>query len=155
MGARVPGMDQNAGDEPDRISALLDLWRGTGARISERRNYEWKIAFGVWAAQLGAMAELLSHNHPPTPGWLSGPYLGAGIAVAVLHLLYLFQFVGPQNKRDATIAVGYERAVLSELQLEIKIDGPYTGPGDWARLFEIGVTSLLAVIGPLAINRWC
>ncbi len=152
-----------------RIDALLTLWQGAGARLTDRRNYEWKIAFGVWGAQLVAMGELLTHItnanrtqlHHMSLFW---GYLGTGLILAVLHAWYVIAFVRDRNYRDLTLAVRYEQRVL-ELLGEDKVicvpDPRIRANRKWwkakaplapSHVFEAGLTAFLAVIGPLAVH---
>ena len=93
-----------------KVAALLDLWKGSGARITERRSYEWKIAFGVWGAQLAAMGVLLAHSsNIHSRLLLFSVYLAGGVVVAALHAMYVGRFVSIRNKEDSKQAKYYER----------------------------------------------
>jgi hypothetical protein len=140
-----------ADPDPD-VAALLELWRGTLERIAERRSYEWKIAFGVWAAQLLAMGELITHSSSIRRAWLLfGFYLAAGTVIVVLHWVYLRRFMKVRTNEEGTRARLYEEEAAKRV-----LGAPLTiavadGPGTAAHYFELGVTLALAVIGPVAI----
>lgn len=157
--SRLTRVGQNGEVEPlsetapeEAVSALLQLWKGTRERIAERRSYEWKIAFGVWAAQLLAMGELITHSESIRRAWLLFAfYLGAGIIVFVLHWTYLRRFVKVRSEEEGERAKGYEEAAAN-LVLGAPLDLELSeGTGDWAHTFELGVTFALAVIGPIAV----
>ena len=135
----------------DDLPFLIDLWKQAGVRITERRSYEWKIAFGVWASQLAAMGFLLSKRanlHLSTSFWWE--YLVAGAVLSVLHVLYVFGFVRVRNRSDANVGKSYERIIQEAIGVDVTLPG--SPSFNFAILFEVGVTFFLAFIGPLAIR---
>jgi len=154
-------------DDDQKAAKLIELWNGTSARIVERRSYEWKIAFGVWGAQLVAMGVLLAHSNDVRLRWfLFVVYLLGGLIIGALHASYVWCFVRVRNKEDACQAKVYEKAVVKCLFDDLQIDDlqiddlqiddlqkvdTNDGPSVWSWRFEVGVTLVLAVLGPVAI----
>jgi hypothetical protein len=133
--------------------ALLELWKGSAARVTERRSYEWKIAFGVWTAQLVTLGELIAHNSDIHSRWpLFGVYLAGGVVVAALHAIYVGRFVSTRNKEDSNQAKYYEKeAAKLIIGKEFTLLPTSPKASKWSQIFEVGVTTVLAAIGPVAI----
>jgi hypothetical protein len=170
-GQNVSVTGEGASDAPDReaVPALLELWKGTSDRTVERRAFEWKIAFGIWAAQLATIALLIQHHEDlglADRTDFSDEYLFAGVALAGLHALYLIGFIRVRNARDARIGVQYERAIIAALGVTIELEAPAVNVSEpwfkrwwwtgwsFAQLFEVGVSGFLAYVGPAAIDAW-
>jgi hypothetical protein len=147
-------------DDQHKVDALIELWRGTGARITERRSYEWKIAFGVWGAQLIAMGVLLAHVTPTNKSslhdwWFFAIYLGGGAVVALLHTFYTVGFVRTNMRKDTRLAISYERAIgcLLKTKLEVPVEMvKEKAELSSVHLFSFGMTWFLAILGPVAIH---
>jgi hypothetical protein len=145
----------------DDREALVELWKGTGGRITERRSYEWKIAFGLWTAQLLTIGLLFSnsgefsHNHW---GFLTA-YLVAGLLLTGLHAHYVFCFIVKRNEFESSLARAYEADLHAELGGSISWntktqfeDAPARRWYNPANGFSVGVTLFLAVVGPIAVG---
>lgn len=146
-----------------KCDALLELWQRTGARITERRSYEWKIAFGVWGAMLVAMGEVLTHSKDLRTSAFAGDhwglsfwiYLSAGLSVAALHAFYAFGYVRTQNHKDSLAAKHYEKALTDAIGIRespLINDSLAKAPLKAAFYFEAGITLFLAVMGPLIVH---
>jgi hypothetical protein len=149
----------------DDKEVLLELWKGTGARVVERRSYEWKIAFGLWAAQLTTLSVLLlnSNKLDLDRDWFWAMYLGAGLMLTGLHAIYVLKFIRYGNHRDSTLARAYEADLHSALGDAIsastkttfkrtpQASDPATPPYTAANWFAIGVTGFLSVVAPVAV----
>jgi len=154
-----------------KCETLLELWKGTGARITERRSYEWKIAFGVWGALLVTLGEVITHSQSFRSG--SIPHLGddfqmGGIALTTIHAVYVLGFVWFRNKKDSRTAIHYENQILKTLTVPpvppvtskwrmtrwlLNQSWSSSIPAMAVPLFQVGITGFLAVIiGPAAIH---
>jgi hypothetical protein len=157
----------------DENEVLVELWKGTGARITERRSYEWKIAFGLWTAQLLAIGFTLSNigkvENRAAFGWL---YLLAGLVLSGLHAYYVLGFIVPGNEYESSLARRYEADLHDKLdsvskdtrrkfndtpaerrreKRRQKCKKPSRVPYTSANWFAVAVTVFLALIGPLAV----
>lgn len=81
------------------------------ARAARRQANEWKVNFGVWAAQLAAVGVLLG-TRTTFWSWFSCAYLAAGGVLVALHAAHVAWFVMPRNNKDAEIAIHYENRIL-------------------------------------------
>jgi hypothetical protein len=143
----------------DDEDALVELWKGTGARVTERRSYEWKIAFGLWTAQLLTVGLLFNNaSEFDRNNWLFlGLYLGAGLLLTALHACYVFGFVVGRNKYESELARAYERDLHAALGTSISWNTKTWFEKAPAQLYNsanflsVGVTIFLALVGPIAI----
>lgn len=151
-------------DTKRRFDAIVELWKQPWQRISERRSYEWRVAFTLWTA-LAAFIGLV------VTGRLSAPRQALvwaikiiGLIVCVLHAWYLCG-LGKAHDTDRHIAIHYERIlqVLAnagfEKDLAEKLEGirkkQGTLFGDWSRRIQIAVTILIycaAILAALATD---
>lgn len=150
-------MDEDTKRQCDVIMKLRDeSWK----RIFERRHYEWRAAYTLWAA-LGAFIVIaltnkgifVSHNCFTLAGVII-----IGAALCIFHGLWL-KGLGRATDDDRQIAIHYEKKLrsLSKSELEgerekelDKHSNKQRGLfGDWSRSIQFFVTMVLsiAVIG--------
>ncbi len=161
--------------ESDRTcQTLLEMWKGTSARIAQRRGYEWKIAFGFWGAMLITMSVLLSKGNLDS-WWFWYLYFLVGVLVTIAHNVYIFKYLAVRNRDDSRLARTYEKQILKALDqgvvdyqsifrvlCEIENrpsrrerapnDSWWKDPSDVANVFQGAVTAFLAFVGPLAVH---
>ena len=152
-------MPEEADRVPAELQALLTLWSGTGRRITERRGYEWKIAFGIWGAQLASIGLLLEHRSDIGRSF-SWVYLIASLVLVGLHAGYVMGFIRVNNRKDAELGKAYEREITTrihagdDIAARLSESKSATAPLSWAHAFSAGVTFVLAVAGPFAVGHW-
>jgi len=140
--------------EEVRAHLLLEAWKQTGARRTERRSYEWKIAFGMWAALL-LSAQLVASRGAEVAPSIDNHGLVRVLAAVTLtlivlaHLVYLVG-VGTGYSQDLERALEYE-GQLSQLIGASKPKGNARGfsprrPLFWVSAFQWFVTLALAML---------
>ncbi len=139
-------------DEFRQAEILLRLWDGTKQRAVERRSIEWKVAFGVWAAELGAIALVLNNAaklRDLQSHWCA--FAAVGFIIVVLHSCYVFCFVREHNASDSKIAKAYERSILAI----VGPAGPTVAAGPGSSLvppfFEVSIALALAGLATLVV----
>ena len=137
----------------ERVDTLFGLWHETSARKARRQAYEWKVNFGIWVAQLAVLGILLAHQKTLW-SWFSVAYVVSGLALALLHLLYLGWFVRTHTHSDTRTAQDYENHIRQLIALDQLPTAPEKAPWNLLVPFQAGVTLFLAVMGPIAIHLW-
>jgi hypothetical protein len=141
--------------EKEQADVLIHLWQGAAERRRTRQSYEWKIAFGVWAGQIAALGFILGHPNR-VPSWFSVAYLLGGLVLVVLHSPYV-SFIRSRNHEDLVSALKYESAARKLLNNENLPALWHPGKPRWiteTHGFQVAMTLLLALAGPVALNRW-
>jgi hypothetical protein len=140
---------------------LLELWKGTTARRSERRSYEWKIAFGLWASLLltaqlvASKGSAIASGLPSSEaGWVRWGSLLLVALIVLAHAVYLIGAALGYNQ-DRKTALHYE-GKLAELLGASKGDEktkcePVTRPVLWVSLFQVLVTAGLSALVVLLV----
>jgi hypothetical protein len=101
----------------DEKEVLVELWKGTGLRVRDRRSYEWKIAFGLWTAELLTIGLLFSNSNKfDRNNWFFiASYLVGGLLLTALHAYYVFRFIVRRNEYESLLARAYEADLHAEL----------------------------------------
>jgi hypothetical protein len=121
------------------------------ARFDQRRNHNWRVSLGFWAAILGSATLLGSGNHPVA---LYLQIVGACI-VLCLHTYWLWKvFKGDQKDKilafDARdIAIGLLKTKLKSPPFTVKSEKAFK---DWSVLFQFATTLVLLVAILLIVN---
>lgn len=144
-------MDENT---TRRFDGIVELWKRSWQSIIERRDYEWRVAFTLWAAFAALIGLMLTNR---LPGTMWGIFIAAfliGLFLCILHALYL-DGVGKRHFIDREIAFHYERILQAltnstfdaelESRLEKVRDKQKTLLGDWSRKVQISVTVVLFI----------
>ena len=139
-------------DGNKRVDALLELWKGTGARITERRSYEWKLAFGIWGVQLVALWQLLSHNNLFSQRalyTLASLYGAMGLFLTVAHGIYVFGSIRNYNNKDSDRRGKIEKEITDIVRLELpERSYDQSSPVHW---LEVIMTGSLVAVGTAAL----
>jgi hypothetical protein len=150
-------------EEKNKFDAFSVFWKQAWDNISERRKYEIRMTFAVWAALAALITALLIQNvrlRVPSENLL---LFSLKIPVIVLfcicaaHLYYL-KGVGERHNLDRKLA----RIILRSISDIKSLDFPYgayinTLPKltncwlDWSRWVQIVVTVVLAAVAVACI----
>jgi hypothetical protein len=121
----------------DRFDAAMKLADFIAQRVTDRRQYEWKITLGLWAVL--AAAPLYVRTKPPAV------VLALGLAVLVLAFSFLFiRPIAIEHGTDSEDMFAHYHAAediagLAPQHRKIKRIGPWWG------LFQVATTVVLAV----------
>lgn len=100
-------------DESKKADLAIALWENTAQRRYDRRSYEWKIAFGMWAALLLA-TQLVVKNATVFDDLNKWVVFGVGLFIVVVVLVaYGFVLYGQYKGYgdDLRTALIYEKKV--------------------------------------------
>jgi hypothetical protein len=155
--------------DKERFDALFKFWEASWKRITERRQYEWKVTLAVWAA-LGSFSFALAFQkivlQPPLEVrcGLVALFLVVSLAIAANYFLFL-KGVGKRHDFDRELA----RVVLSEIAListlsfpsdylkKVDMSLPACPPAlDWSRRVQFTVAVGLVTLGLvlLVVRLW-
>jgi len=126
----------------DRFEAYLKLADFYIARFDGRREYEWKVTLGFWAAILGSAATFRE-----LAGKLElGDLLYIAIAIFFAHWLWLWS-VWRAHRFDKNVAFAFSREAAKLLNAEpeeFKRIDPFCLPP--AMVFQLFTTALILII---------
>jgi len=138
------------------VDALLRLWTGAQARITERRSYEWKISISLWAIQL--LAAKFAIEHRDALGLTNAPAVAKSFTVVAyailvtLHGVFAIGYARQNILADRRTSLHFENEVLR------RIGAPQpppttTGASQIATSFQIAITCFLAAGSLLLVFR--
>jgi len=149
-------MDEDAKRRFDAIVQLHDAqWR----RITERRAYEMRASYALWAA-FGAFAAIVVTNALPVSRWpLFWGVFALGLLLSAIHACWL-RGLGNAHDTDRQMAVHYAGILQSlsssgfatDLQHHLDKQPKWRGLSkDWSRRCQVAVTLALWVAVMLAV----
>lgn len=140
-------MDDNS---KRRFDAILELYKQCWHRVTERRVYEWRATFAVWAA-FAAFAGIVLTNQSTQflpRDWPIVLVLSlVGLALCGIHFFWL-QGLGRRHAQDRKEAFFY-LAILQELSqstFQRPDENPSTVLRDWSRKYQWLITVVLCVL---------
>jgi hypothetical protein len=146
-------MDENT---KRRCDVIMQLREESWKRIFERRHYEWRAAYTLWAA-FGAFIAIALTNEDifsDSNRWLTlAVAIIVGAAFCVIHGFWL-RGLGKATDRDRQIAIHYEKKLrsLSKSELEKDFEEDLDSEekqrglfGDWSRSNQWFVTLVLSI----------
>ncbi len=153
-------MDEN---EKRRFDAIIELHNSAWRRVTERRTYEWRVAFTLWTAFAAFIAivvtrmELINQHSVYTVLIGLG---GIGVALCIIHGRWL-RGLGEAVDDDRNMAIHYERILqgLSNSEfdtefrnyLDTKLPKQSTFWGNWSRPNQLFITIVLFITSILAV----
>jgi hypothetical protein len=142
----MEGQNPQLGMSPkDRFDAAMALMGFRAQRITDRRQYEWKITLGLW----GLLAASPLYVRPRPPDWILAGML------ALLVALFTWRFLRPMMQAHrADTEDMFRRYEQAEKIAGLEIAQPRTeGLGRWWGWFQILATAFLAVTAFYLIGR--
>ena len=153
----MPQTDQHAETHPsfEELNALRAIaWES----FAQRREFEWRVALGLWTA-LAAFASLILGKEVQLYG--IAPLVCVGVVSIVLFSMHVFFVIGIArgNKVDRVIAYHYEEEMRrvsnaglpKALQDRARAHRRQVGLRSYAHVFQLGVTLVLGLAAVLAI----
>jgi hypothetical protein len=140
-------------NEKDRLDGYLALAKHHAERHDKRREYEWKISFGIWGALLGALAIVKDVSLNALWFWIGGG------AIYVIYALLWLPGIRRANEidkslwkffRDQAADVLYVGAEHAPSQLKIQKPSWWAAFRDWSIVSQALITMALYV----AIGVW-
>lgn len=137
--------------DKDRFDGLMKVADFNITRFDERRNHNWKISLGFWAAILGSAALLDSHVGSVSPRFqIPGAFM-----VLCLHGYWLKK-VFDGDKKDKIIAFKARDIAIGLLKTDLKAP-PFMIEQerfwkDWSIRFQFLTTLLLLTAILLLVN---
>ena len=137
--------------------AVVVLWTRSWQNISERRTYEWRVAFSLWTALAAVISIILTKRVPDTALTLFPGFLSVALFVAAITVVHAWWLHGAGKARDfdRRMAFHYEDKLrqLSNSDfpddLKIQLLGRRRAQrglwGDWSQLPQITVTLLFGL----------
>ncbi len=93
-----------AAPEKELVDAYMNCAEAAWKSLVDRRIYEWKISFGLWAG-LGAFAGFiqarLQQPQQLLPQFDSGPMKVVSVLLVIIGLVYTFWWIPEYRKRDS------------------------------------------------------
>lgn len=140
----------------DACMQLAEFWSG---RHDQRRQFEWKVALGLWAVIIGAI------GYHEKLGWRCVGFIPVWPALSVIvFLAYIFLWLRPlwdRNRRDRDQAFAAESAARSVLA------NPCYAPvfkenddvdvswlrflKDWSTFFQALATGILLIVSCVVV----
>jgi hypothetical protein len=144
--------DENDRDEASNSDAYLELADRAQHRFDQRREYEWKINFGLWAALGLALGFVLSNDSPISVGMK----VGASIVLTMIVAVYLYWIANLHVRafldRDTSVFWEEQRIKLLPVQLPDTLKPNFKPITKyWVPVSQFGYTALLASMLALAI----
>lgn len=144
------------------FDGILELWKDCWRRITERRTYEWRTAYTLWAALAGFIVLVLTK--PPSPlqslpkNWLVFWMFIFSIILVSLHVVWLFYFYYA-HKTDHEMAFEYERLLREYVDgsLSARIEAVLQKESRSGTLVAMSIAHIfvtLALLGILALVLW-
>lgn len=134
------------------IEALIELAKLAASRHDERRKYEWKVSFALWALIIGAIAKKKDLYLQCIDVWV-------GILIGALYAFLWLRGVWVANNNDKSLSDHFRSEAVAKLQNPTR---PISSPpgkiksfsfkflfgffSDWAMLFHLIVTAFLIAL---------
>ena len=154
-------MDENT---KRRCDAIMEVHKGCWERISERRTYEWRAAYTLWAA-VGAFIAivmtqtgLFKQSDVPVSIFLLGVVF-IGVIFCLIHGFWL-KGLGKAHDTDREMAIHYAKILrnLSNSNFEEHFEECLNRQkkqrglfGDWSRKWQLSITMLLWFVAILMV----
>jgi hypothetical protein len=140
-------------DEVQKRDVYLRLADRAQHRFDQRREYEWKVNFGLWTAIGLALGFLLSADAPID----SKMKWAATILLAIIVLVYGYwiSMLHVRARRDRDTSIHWEDQAIASLPKPPKVYNTLAWRGVnqyWVFIGQIGFTFLLAAM--LALSIW-
>lgn len=140
---------------PDQTLDILKAIRESScSRWEKRRDYEWKLSFGLWTAMAAFIAIVLSKDFKVTSGGNVPRWTGfAGLAIAIAHALYLIGII-TNTLSDLEVQYWTENQMANHLKNHTGFPGGKDRPRTfWSKYngyMQVAITAILAGAAYLA-----
>jgi hypothetical protein len=92
-------------DTKRRFDGIVELWRHSWQRITERAKEEWRAAYTLWTAFAALIALIL--KLPAQKDYFPLGVFGIGLTLCIIHGLWLVG-IGRRHSVDRKMAFHYE-----------------------------------------------
>jgi hypothetical protein len=136
-------------DDKNKFDALEQLRAAAWDSFDKRRNFEWRVCIALWTAFAAFIGAVLTGKAPSTTTTATGGTIIIALAIIILHCIWLHGLCRA-NKADKDIAVFFEEQMMVMLNTEFSNNikeqlKTIRDSGNWNSLFQIGVTTILAL----------
>ena len=145
--------------EKRRFDAVMQLHNSSWKRVTERRHYEWRIAFTLWTAFAAFIAIVVTRALQIPTGHLFWGVIALGLVLCIIHGFWL-KGLGKAIDTDREMAVHYVKILrnLSNSNFDKEFEDRLNKQkiqrglfGDWSRRCQLAVTVVLCVALILAV----
>jgi hypothetical protein len=142
----------------DRIKLLLKLADAAWRDFDQRRSYEWKINFALWAA-LGSFAGFLFKGGPKIYGMRAYSVYAILFLIGCIYTLLWTRGLKRRNYEDQAAAHHYwsqaDKVIgVASPRVRSQFQAASSRPlvKTWSHFSQVAITSLFLIIAALAVS---